>query len=53
MRGRAADRRLEGRVLSDLWGDEAEMRSFRDRWRGSIQNYLDWIKPVFTNFTAF
>jgi DNA modification methylase len=28
-----------------IWGDEAEMRSFRDRWRGSIQHYLDWMRP--------
>ncbi len=27
-----------------IWGDEAEMRSFRDRWRGGIRNYLDWVR---------
>jgi len=36
---------FSNRKYEVIWGDEAEMRSFRDRWRGSIQNYLDWIKP--------
>lgn len=28
-----------------IWGDEAEMRSFSDRWSGGIQHYLAWMKP--------
>lgn len=28
-----------------IWGDEAELRSFRDRWQGGIDTYLDWIEP--------
>lgn len=36
---------FSNRKYEVIWGDEAEMRSFRDRWRGSIQNYLDWMKP--------
>ncbi|HZT85840.1 MAG TPA: DNA methyltransferase [Gaiellaceae bacterium] len=27
-----------------IWGDEAEVRSFADRWQGGIESYLDWIK---------
>lgn len=27
-----------------IWGDEAEMRSFEDRWEGSINYYIDWMK---------
>ena len=26
-----------------IWGDEAEVRSFADRWQGGIENYLDWL----------
>lgn len=28
-----------------IWGDEAEVRSFEDRWKGGINNYLDWMEP--------
>ena len=27
-----------------IWGDEAEARSFGDRWEGGIQHYIDWMK---------
>src|SRR6266516_4783261 len=27
-----------------IWGDEAEMRSFRDRWRGGIPKYIAWVR---------
>ena len=27
-----------------IWGDEAEVRSFRDRWEGGIQHYLGWME---------
>lgn len=27
-----------------IWGDEAEVRSFEDRWEGGIQVYLDWME---------
>lgn len=27
-----------------VWGDEAEVRSFEDRWKGDIENYIDWLK---------
>ena len=28
-----------------IWGDEAEIRSFEDRWEGGIENYIAWMKP--------
>lgn len=27
-----------------IWDDEAEVRSFEDRWEGGIQVYLDWME---------
>ena len=27
-----------------IWGDEAEIRSFEDRWAGDINNYIDWMR---------
>jgi len=27
-----------------IWGDEAEIRSFEDRWEGGINVYVDWMK---------
>lgn len=27
-----------------VWGDEAEVRSFKDRWAGGINVYIDWMK---------
>lgn len=26
-----------------IWGDEAEVRSFEDRWAGDIEVYVDWM----------
>lgn len=28
-----------------IWGDEAEVRSFSDRWEGGVQHYLNWMEP--------
>lgn len=28
-----------------VWGDEAEKRSFEDRWEGGIEHYIAWMKP--------
>lgn len=28
-----------------IWGDEAEVRSFEDRWEGGIENYIAWMRP--------
>jgi DNA modification methylase len=27
-----------------IWGDEAEVRSFEDRWKGGIRHYIDWME---------
>src|SRR4030042_6608836 len=27
-----------------IWGEEAEIRSFEDRWEGGINVYVDWMK---------
>lgn len=27
-----------------IWGDEAEVRSFEDRWQGGIHVYVDWMR---------
>src|SRR4051794_33000168 len=27
-----------------IWGDEAEVRSFEDRWAGGIQVYVEWMR---------
>lgn len=27
-----------------IWGDEAEVRSFKDRWQGGVYNYVDWMR---------
>lgn len=31
-----------------VWGDEAEVRSFKDRWAGGINNYIEWMKERVT-----
>ena len=28
-----------------VWGDEAEIRSYKDRWEGGIEHYVSWLKP--------
>lgn len=35
---------FSNRVYEVIWGDEAEVRSFEDRWAGGINNYTEWIK---------
>ena len=30
-----------------LWGDGYELRSFEDRWKGGIQNYIAWMELKF------
>jgi DNA modification methylase len=27
-----------------IWGDEAEVRSFEDRWEGGVQVYVNWMR---------
>jgi DNA modification methylase len=36
---------FSNRVYEVIWGDEAEVRSFEDRWEGGIQHYISWMKP--------
>lgn len=35
---------FSSRVYEVIWGDEAELRSFEDRWDGGIMNYVGWMK---------
>ncbi len=28
-----------------VWGDEAEVRSYKDRWEGGVEYFIDWLKP--------
>jgi DNA modification methylase len=35
---------FSNRLYEVIWGDEAEVRSFEDRWEGDIENYLDWME---------
>jgi DNA modification methylase len=35
---------FSNRVYEVIWGDEAEVRSFEDRWEGGINYYLDWME---------
>ena len=34
---------FSNRIYEVIWGDEAEVRSFEDRWEGGINVYLDWM----------
>jgi DNA modification methylase len=27
-----------------IWNDEAEVRSFEDRWKGGVREYIDWMR---------
>ena len=31
-----------------IWGDEGEIRSFKDRWSGGIDYYIAWLKERVT-----
>src|SRR5579859_7029763 len=35
---------FSNRVYEVIWGDEAEVRSFEDRWEGGIQHYIAWME---------
>lgn len=35
---------FSNRFYEVIWGEEAEVRSFEDRWAGGIQHYVDWMK---------
>lgn len=36
---------FSNRRFEVLWGDGYELRSFEDRWKGGIQNYIAWLAP--------
>lgn len=35
---------FSNRQYEVIWGDEAEVRSFEDRWEGGIYVYINWMK---------
>jgi DNA modification methylase len=35
---------FSNRTYEVIWGEEAEVRSFEDRWAGGMQVYIDWMK---------
>lgn len=35
---------FSNRFYEVIWGDEAEVRSFEDRWAGGIQVYIEWMR---------
>ena len=35
---------FSNRFYEVIWGDEAEVRSFEDRWEGGIQHYIGWMR---------
>lgn len=35
---------FSNRQYEVIWGDEAEVRSFEDRWEGGIQVYIGWMR---------
>lgn len=35
---------FSNRVYEVIWGDEAEVRSFEDRWEGGIHHYVQWMR---------
>lgn len=34
---------FSNRTYEVIWGDESEIRSFQDRWKGGIGHYIGWI----------
>lgn len=35
---------FSNRMYEVIWGDEAEVRSFEDRWEGGMRHYVDWLR---------
>ena len=35
---------FSNRFYEVVWGDEAEVRSFEDRWAGGMQHYIGWME---------
>jgi DNA modification methylase len=36
---------FSNRTYNVIWGDEAEIRSFKDVWTGGISSYISWLEP--------
>jgi DNA modification methylase len=36
---------FSNRTHEIFWGDGYELRSFQDRWKGGIENYISWMEP--------
>jgi len=36
---------FSNRNYNVIWGDEAELRSFKDVWAGGMESYLSWLEP--------
>lgn len=41
---------FSNRTYNVIWGDEAELRSFKDVWSGGIDSYISWLEPRFREF---
>lgn len=39
---------FSNRTYEVIWGDEAEVRSFEDRWSGGVRHYVGWIQTRVT-----
>jgi adenine specific DNA methylase Mod len=35
---------FSNRQYEVIWGDEAEVRSFEDRWQGGMHHYVGWMR---------
>lgn len=35
---------FSNKLYEVIWGDEAEVRSFEDRWKGGVHLYADWMR---------
>lgn len=35
---------FSNKVYEVIWGDEAEVRSFDDRWKGGVPEYVSWMR---------
>jgi DNA modification methylase len=35
---------FSNRQYEVIWGDEAEVRSFGERWKGGVPHYVDWMR---------
>ena len=44
---------FSNRQYNVIWGDEAEKRSFEDRWDGGIEVYISWMKDRLYEMRGF